>query len=387
MKKILYNFLWLHSILTWLFIFFIPVFLYKNWFSLSEISYFISLTWLSFVISMLVWDRIRYKGGIRILIVISFFLEIWILCVWTLDKNFLFLFLFSIIYWVYNCFFWLTKRVLFVSSTEKHEVWDKFWNIQIIAFVLVKIGILLWSYLLGNNHYDYVLVVSILLSAYGVYYFVSHKKLVKNLEEFSQASPVSLKKVFLFKDRLRSKYIFMLDGPFLFFESFFWLLSLFLITGQSYHKLWILVVVLAIVFSVIFIWIKKKIDKVQWQQLLYVAVILYAFSWIFRWYVGNLEDNYVIYLLVLVIAFCTSFFRLVFNKQFFHTAKSVDTHSYMMMKSYYSQFFIFFIFWVLALIFYNTKWSIEISLMYVYYILAPISLLFILYKPLWSSQT
>jgi hypothetical protein len=44
--------------------------------------------------------------------------------------------------------------------------------------------------------------------------------------------------------------------------------------------------------------------------------------------------------LLMVIAFCTSFFRLAFNKRFFDTAQKSSLYHYLFMKSYFSQVFL-----------------------------------------------
>jgi hypothetical protein len=88
--------------------------------------------------------------------------------------------------------------------------------------------------------------------------------------------------------------------------------------------------------------------------------------------------------MILFIAFFTSFFRLAFNKQFFNVSKQVDTHKYMLIKSYYSQFNILVIFGILSIIFYyySDVVSIAIWLSFVYYTAAGASVLYLLYKPL-----
>lgn len=389
MTKLLYNFLWLHSLLMWLFTFFLPVLLYKTGFSLTQISLFIALTWWAFVIFLYIWDVIRYKYGIKSLIYISFFLEILLIATgFFLEKNIFILWTLAIIYGAYNCFFWITKRILFVADAHTKEVGNKFGNIQIVAFVLVKVGILIGSFLLEHNHFIWLLFGAIITSLYGVWYFLIQNNLDKKLDDFVTPEVLSIKEVLSFKDDLRSRTIFLLDGPFLFFESFFWLLSLFFIAHHSYSELGIIVIILAVSFSVVFVLIKKQIDKLSVRKLLLWAVALYCISWILRWIIGDTMNMNAQYAMILFIAFFTSFFRLAFNKQFFHTSKQVDTHKYMLIKSYYSQANILIIFGLLSIVFYifSDVNTIAVWLSVVYYIAAIFSVWYLLYKPLDKSE-
>lgn len=386
MSRLLYTFLWLHSLLIWLFTFFLPVLLYKIGFSLSYISLFIALTWLSFVIFLYIWDIIRHKYWFKLLVYISFLFEILLIIIWFfLEKNLLFLLFLAIIYWWYNCFFWITKRILFVADLNIKEVGNKFWNIQVVSFILVKIGILIWSFLLEKDYFILLLFFAIITSIYWIFYFFTQKNIYESLDYFMKPKVLSIKEVFKFKDNLGSKVIFLLDWPFLFFESFFWLLSLFFIANSSYSELGIIVIILAVSFSVFFIFIKKQVDKISFRKLLMWAVILYFISWIFRAIIGNdITDVNMKYVIILFITFFTSFFRLVFNKQFFHTSKQLDTHKYMLIKSYYSQFSIFIVFSILSVILfiYNDISTINSQLSSIYYIISIFSILYFLYKPI-----
>jgi len=148
MHKPLYIFTSIHSLLSGFFIFFIPVYLWKLWFNLSYISSFIAVTWLSFCIWIYIWDKIKKVKDINFIILLSFILEILLVSTWFFNNKAWFLYILAIIYWIYNCFFWLTQRILFLKEASHHNIWKKFWNIQIIAFILVKIWIFIGSYLL-----------------------------------------------------------------------------------------------------------------------------------------------------------------------------------------------------------------------------------------------
>lgn len=383
MKKELYNFIWIHSLITWMFTFFLPVLLYKTGFSLAEISLFISITWWSFVIFLYIWDVIRYNKWLKTVIYLSFLLEILLIIIALfINDSLLFLVISAVLYWGFNCFSWVTQRVLFIANSKKDNVWNNFWNIQIITFILLKIWIFIWAFLLENNYLYVLLFITAILNIYGMYYFSRKNFEEEALKQFIEAPILPIKKIVKFKDNLNSKIIFLLDGPFLFFESFFWLITLFFISNQNYTELWLLVILLVLSFSGIFILIKNKVDIISSRNILYFWVLVYFLSWIWRWFLWNIDDKNLLYALVLFIAFATSFFRLIFNKQFYHTAKNVDTHNYLLIKSYYSQLSICIVFGVISYILYISKLDINLGLSITYIIASFFSLFFVLYKPI-----
>ena len=67
---------------------------------------------------------------------------------------------------------------------------------------------------------------------------------------------------------------------------------------------------------------------------------LYMVSWILRAFFDVDISEVTQVALFLIIAFCTSFFRLTFNKRFFDLAKRSGESRYLFVKSHYSQFFI-----------------------------------------------
>lgn len=387
MTKLLYNFLGIHSLIIWMFTFFLPVLLYKTGFSLVEISLFISITAASFVIFLYLWDLLRIKKGMKYLIYTSFLLETFLISLWFfITDSFVFLILFAILYGAFNCFFWVTQRILFIENTNTKEVWNNFWNIQIIAFILVKIGIFIGWFLLENNYLPFLLLITVILNIYWFYYFF-HKKIDPVfLSTFQKHPLLKFKEITWFQDNLRSKLIFIIDGPFLFLESFFWLLTLFFITNQSYSELGLLVIFLALSFSIIFLFLKKIVDKIHAKKILIIWVILYCISWILRWFVSDMDNMNILYGVILIIAFFTSFFRLIFNKQFFHTAKHLDTHNYLLIKSYYSQVSLSIFFLLLSLILYLFPGNILVQLNIIYISASLFSLLFLLYTPVSSTE-
>lgn len=378
MFNYLYVFIWIHSLLSGFFIFFIPVFLWKLGFNLSQISLFISITWLSFSLSIYLWDKIRYFKDISLVIRISFLLEILLVWAWLFTDKVWVLYVLAILYWAYNCFFWLTQRILFLNEISHHNIWKKFWNIQIIAFILVKIWILVGSYLLEYYNFFYLWVMVLIINIIWIILFKKYNYSGINIS--NNKKQVRIKDIIKFKDKYNSKIIFIIDWPFLFFESFFWVISLFFITNESYTQLWYLTIFLALAFSVSFYSIKNKIDKVKWDTIYKISVILYALSWVFRWYITQIDNQTILYIVILIIAFFTSFFRLSFNKKFFHITKDTLWEKYIIIKSYYSQMAIFIIFWPLSFLIYNYETPYQVLFTLLYLSLWLISLIYLSYK-------
>ncbi len=91
----------------------------------------------------------------------------------------------------------------------------------------------------------------------------------------------------------------------------------------------------------------------------------------------------VLFPLLVLITFCTSFFRLAFNKRFFDHAKQSSGYKYILAKSYYSQFYIGVIFMALGLIYSHWPEALH-SLGYSYLGAGVVALLYLCY-PLQES--
>ena len=192
--------------------------------------------------------------------------------------------------------------------------------------------------------------------------------------------PLSFTELLRFQDGLRSKLIFSFDGVFLYLESYFWLISLFLIVRESFWHLGLLMIVLTIIFGLLFIFIKNTIDRTAKQKIYTLAVVLYMGAWMLRGSVEGEMTNPVLFTLLVLITFCTSFFRLAFNKRFFDHAKKTSGYKYILAKSYYSQFYIGVIFMVLGLIY--SCWPEASRALEYSYIAAGVVSLFYLCYPL-----
>ncbi|WP_250654772.1 hypothetical protein [Alkalimarinus coralli] len=341
-----------HSLLIGLLPFFLPILLWESGASLSIISGFIALTAVSFIATLWCWDRLRYSGMWRSIILLSFLLEMLMVIVLTVAEGLL---TFACLAWLngaYSCFYWSTHRVMFSEATSQENTGKTFGNMQIIVVVLLKLGIIAGAYLLENQGMSAIVLSSAAIASLALLNLISinHWNLRSATSE-KQTRPLTINNVKSFNDSNNSKFIFLLDGPFLFLESYFWILSLYLISGSSYLTLGIIVVSLTALLSMLFFFIKNRIDQANSQRIFAGAVLLYALSWLLR---GNIDiggSGVALYAMVLVIAFMTTFFRLAFNKRFFDIAKSYTSHEYIILKSYYSQFGIAVCFGIASLLF------------------------------------
>ena len=340
MTRRFYSFLGVQSFLIGLFPFYIPVYLYTAGFSLAQITRFIAATGLGFCISLYVWDRISKRVSLRSLIVFSFLSEIVLLTGFFFEKNMSFVLISGCFNGVFNCCFWIPQRLLFIDIITPQNSGQKFGNFQIFVLLVLKMGILTGGILLERSGYLPVYSLSAGIVILVSVLFFQPKIKMELDKEIESADPMNLKRVAGYKDRFHSKVVFAIDGVFLYLESYFWVISLFLIVRQSYWKLGALVIFLALVFGTIFVMIKNTIDRLPANIMYSAAVCLYGLSWALRSALSEKLNMVLLFCLLAIITFCTSIFRLAFNKRFFDIAKTTKAHEYIFVKSYFSQFFL-----------------------------------------------
>ncbi|MCP5161714.1 MAG: hypothetical protein H7A00_08585 [Hahellaceae bacterium] len=372
-----YRFSGSHSLLIGLLPFFIPVLLWKQGVTLSGIAAFISVSAIGFILALTYWDRLRFRQQWRRIVLGSFVAEIALVALLALDVSGLYLVGLALVNGIYNGFYWSTQRVMFSAVTSQQNSGKTFGNFQILVVILLKLGILLGGYLIEYQGMLSVLLLSVMISGVAVWMLHNTPSALSHTlpEHELNASPVSAREVWRFRDAHRSKWIFLLDGPFLYLESYFWVLSLYWLMQQSVVALSLVVVVLTLMLSVVFVGLKNRIDHMNQARLYLFAVILYAVSWGLRAQLNTEHSPWIIYTGILLIAFLTTFFRLAFNKRFFDIAKDTTTHRYLVCKSYYSQASIAGIFLMIA-------WGLrshdplDAQLTSVYALATPLALLF-----------
>ena len=348
-----YQFLGAHSLLIGLLPFFLPVYLWKHGIGVPALCLLIGVSGLSFVAALQPWQHIWYRWKPQKLISLTFAFELllvvsvgWFSTVpgaalfevannaqLPVNDTLLAILLIGMANGVYNAFFWTTQRSLFLQQLGSNDSGKQYGNFQIFVTVFLKLGILLGGLLLDFGGFLWLLALSagvgfsastyLSKSAYGAL--------------TNQASRTTLSQSLRYKDNHGSQRVFAIDGLFLYLESHFWTLSLFLIVREDYSRLGILVVILAVVFAALFYMIKNRIDQLAVEKVYKAAVWLYAASWLLRF---TLDDNSegASYLIALVlVTFCSSFFRLAFNKRFFDIARKTGAVDYLLIKSYSSQ--------------------------------------------------
>lgn len=349
-SKVFYLFTAFHSFLLGLLPLFIPVILWDKGLSISQISYFIVLTAVGFLIALHFWDRLRSHRSWQQIIYLSFLFQALLVGLLLWDEQYLIISIGAMINGVAGCFYWSTQRFLFQAITQDKNTGNTFGNFQIVVVFSLKIGILVGSYLLGMQYFIILLVLSLAFSLLGLY-LLNHSLSKDNaLYALKQLPAFTLKQILQFKDEHKSKRIFAVDGLFLFLESYFWVLTLYMLTQQSIMQLGLVIVVLSLLLALIFFIIKKHIDHIKPQKIYIIAVIGYAFSWILRGEMNEAMSAQVLYSGLLLIAFLSSFFRLAFNKRFYDIARSKEAIFYIICKSYYSQFMLICFFSAIAIL-------------------------------------
>jgi len=376
LSRTYYLFLGFHAFLLGLFPFFLPVYLYKNGVPLAEIALFISLSGFGFVLTLWGWDRLR-KRQFRGIIAASLLLELSVMLFIYLGAD---LNLIALLNGGYGCLYWMTQRILFFSAVSPQNSGRNFGNFQIFVLVVLKMGIFAGSMILENFGLGTVCFLSLIvvIVALGVFLLSSEDSLeIPPLLQMQQ--PVRLPDLMSFKDKFGSRLVFAMDGVFLYLESYFWLISLFLLVGESFVKLGLVVIFLALILSGLFYLVKNRIDRLQVQKVYRASVLLYALSWVMRGSITG-DMNFSLQMgMIVLIAFCTSFFRLAFNKRFFDLAGSSTGFNYLFIKSYYSQFFLAIAFLILAAILEKFSKGEEL-LPLLYWSVAGLTFLYLNYK-------
>ncbi|MCP3687071.1 MAG: MFS transporter [Gammaproteobacteria bacterium] len=372
-----YQYLGLHSLLIGIFPFYIPVYLWKQGFGVGDISLFIALSSVGFCATLWAWDRLRLMLSLTTLIAVSLVLEVLLLLnVHVLEMSFRLLLVLGVTYGAYNCFYWTTQRALFFDLIDLKSSGRKYGNFQIFVGASLQVGIVIGGFLLEKTNFIYLLVVSTAVAVIGFFIVTRTKPLYP--ETLIKHSSLKLKEIITFSDKENSKLVFVIDGLFLFAESFFWVITLFLIAHENFAKLGVMVLSLAVIFGILFFLLKNVIDRLGKKRVYILATSLYALSWALRALTDDSLPLELLYLSLVLVTFCTTFFRLAMNKRFYDLAKLTCSHDYLVLKSYYTQFSIIFAFGTFGLLAYRLEAS-ESLLIPVYWGLAILSLVYLFY--------
>jgi len=335
-----YLFLGSHSLLIGLFPFYLPVTLWQQHGSLAWVSGFIAIGGAGFLIGLWAWDRLRQIISLPVLQLGSFAAFVAMMLMVALQHSppssaWLMTGVLALCYGVYQSLFWTTQRALFLELVTPANSGRAYGNFQLFVFAALQLGILFGGWMLEYSGFGLLLGLSLLLAvAFAMLLWRSQGEYSADLRE---TPVISLTDIISFRDRERSRRIFLLDGLFLFFESFFWVISLFLLAHQSFTRLGAIVIVLAICFGALYYLLKNTIDRLGRRNVYVLAVGLYTLSWLLRARVDETFGLLLLFCTLVIITFCSSIFRLVFNKRFYDIANGSSGHRYIILKSYYTQ--------------------------------------------------
>ncbi|MEH6343657.1 MAG: MFS transporter [Bermanella sp.] len=381
-QRYFYKFTGLHSILIGLLPFFLPVMLVQKGATLSQLALFVGLTGLGFIFTLFIWDKIRQQGHWRVLIIGSFILELMLVLAIVLlqgiKDQYVWLALLALLNGAYNCFYWSTQRLMFSGMTTSKNSGDKFGNFQILVVILLKIGLLMGALLIESKGQMAIFALSSCLTVVAILIFIKASP-PSAVQPLLLKQSVSISEIFNFRDKNSSMLIFIVDGVFLYLESYFWVVSLFYVTEQNVFQLGILIVSLTLVLALLFYVIKSRIDSFNVHRVYLLACVLYALSWLLRGQINTEISTVWLYITITLIGFLTTFFRLAFNKRFFDVASLEATHQYILCKSYYSQAALAVFFITLSFFLIDGQEN-QVILQNLYWLASPMALMYLAYR-------
>lgn len=392
-----YQYLGVHSLLIGLLPFFLPVYLWQHGLSLAGLSVLIGVSGLCFSSSLRLWQRLSTRWPLKKLIGLTFFLEIVLVATIGLFTTVPGAALFqlsgdaesagtaSIIFaatcigianGLYNAFFWTTQRTLFLKQLGNNDTGKQYGNFQIFVTLFLKAGILMGGLLLEKGGFVWLLALSAGIGFAASSYLASKAR----TGSLHQSGRITAASSLCYKDSRGSQSVFIVDGLFLYLESHFWTLSLFLVVREDYTRLGVAVVLLALVFAALFFLIKNRIDQLAVERVYRVAVFLYAASWLLRFTLDDQTEGANLIVALIMITFFSSFFRLAFNKRFFDVARNEGAVQYLLIKSYSSQFWLGVGFLAIATALFTLPVADELALQFVYLPAAILSLTYLRYN-------
>jgi len=335
-KKTFYLFLGLHSLLIGVFPFYVPVYLWQSGLDLAQISLLIAVTGAGFQVGLLCWDRMRHRISLnQMFLVVSLLFLLLLASVQVVADSIISALCLAVAYGLYNSFFWTTQRALFIDVMDPKRAGQAYGNFQLFVFAALQLGILAGGYLLQANGFGWLVVFCLCVAAVGSVLLAITDPVYP--QAMLRTAALSWQTIRTFKDNHHSRLMFIVDGCFLFLESFFWVISLFLLAHESFTRLGLIVIVLAAIFGALFFVVKDSIDRLGKRRMFLLAVGLYAASWALRAFVSEGMPLLLLFVLLVLITFATSFFRLALNKRFYDLARENGVHRYLILKSYYSQ--------------------------------------------------
>jgi len=378
-----------HSFVIGLLPFFLPILIWQQYQELAPLTEFIAWTGTGFVMALWGWHQLFIRGYWRTLIILSFALEIGLIYVALFHIANINLIILGLLNGLFNCSYWMLQRILFNSISgasgngnsngnsisgasgngNSSNTGRLFGNLQLILGFSLKLGILFGGYFMQTQ--PWVILSLSIMAALG-FCIMTIKSLATQTFVYERSDHIQAKSVISTRDKI----VFLVDGPFLYLESYLWVLSIYHLTNSDTSQFSLTVIALSLALGLIFYFIKNTIDKQPQYRLYQVATLLYFCGWLVRGWISPDWSSFTIGLGLLSVAFATALFRLYFNKRFYDKAKQQANYQYLVSKSLYSQLGIVMFFTGLTVMSNVTT----VSLNYVYWGVLPLIAIYMLYQ-------
>ncbi|PKH07680.1 hypothetical protein [Moritella sp. Urea-trap-13] len=365
----------IHSFVIGLLPFYLPILIWQQYQQLAPLTEFIAWTGAGFVMALWGWHQLFIRGYWRTLVTLSFVFEVGLIYVALFHVASTNLIILGLLNGLFNCSYWMLQRILFNSISGSNNTGRLFGNLQLILGLSLKLGILLGGYFMQTH--PWVIFALSLIAGMG-FCVMALSSLTTQAFVYKQSDHAQAKSAL----SLRDKLVFLVDGPFLYLESYLWVVSIFHLTNNDTSQFSLTVIALSLALGVIFYFIKNTIDKQPQQRLYQVATLLYLGGWLVRGWITADWSGFTIGLGLLSIAFATALFRLYFNKRFYDKAKQQANYHYLISKSLYSQLGILVFFSGLTLL----ANLITFSLSQVYWAVLPLIAVYVLYQQIDSKD-
>lgn len=319
-----------HSFVIGLLPFYLPILIWQHYQQLTPLTEFITWTGVGYLLALWAWHKLFVAGYWRTLITLSFILELGVVYIALFHVATTPLIILGLLNGLFNCSYWMLQRILFNSISGSNNSGRLFGNLQLILGLSLKLGILLGGYFMQTQPW-FIFAMSLLV-ALG-FCIVTLNSLTTQTFVYDRSDHRQAESTI----SIRDKIVFLVDGPFLYLESYLWVVSIFHLTNSNTSQFSLTVIGLSLALAVIFYFIKNSIDRQSQYRLYQLATLLYLGGWLMRGWVSADWSGFAIGLALLSIAFATALFRLYFNKRFYDKAKQQANYHYLVSKSLYSQ--------------------------------------------------
>ena len=297
---------------------FIPIILYKAWFSIKNvIFYYLCVSLFSFILAPIVIKiakKIKYNAILLIWIISFVILQILIAHI---QVSILFLIITAFLFACYRRCYWITRRLYNLKVIHKTNIWLSYTFVSIINQLACMVATYMGALLLDFVNIGTLTCISIMLFVISIYP-ISKIKTWKKKEDATKLDLIwTLKKI-----SISDKYIF---GSYELLNFVRFLIPLYLViyVSNTYQIVWILQVFTWLATILFSYYYGKKINKknVNFLNLsIFMIVLTYALkinvTWIFLAIVSFLEW------------FISKMNEISLNKEFIKLSKDFDYENF-----------------------------------------------------------